>query len=67
MAELVNKTGPKSVAWDYFGLEKGADGRVIDNGRVIDDGRAICRLCRKRVLAKHGSTSNLFSHLKNNY
>ena len=61
MAELVNITGTKSVAWDYFGLEKGAD------GRVVDDGSAVCRLCCKRVLAKHGNTSNLFSHLKNNH
>ena len=61
MAELVNKTRTKSVAWDYFGLEKGAD------GRVVDDGSAVCRLCRKRMLAKHGNISNLFSHLKNNH
>ena len=58
MVELVNKTVTKSVAWDYFGLEKGADGRVGDDGSAI---------CRKRVLAKHGNTSNLFSHLKNNH
>jgi len=42
-------------------LAKGAD------GRAVDDGTAICRLCLKRVLAKHGNTSNLFSHLKNNH
>ena len=52
MAELVNKTGTKSIAWDYFSLEKGAD------WRVVDDGSAICHLRRKRVLAKHGNTLN---------
>jgi len=56
MAELLSKTGMKSIAWDYFVLAKGAD------GRVVDDGTAICRLYHKRVLAKHGNTSNLFSH-----
>ena len=61
MAELVNKTGMKSVAWDYFSLEKGADGRVVDFES------AVCRLCHKRMLAKHGNTLNLFSHLKNNH
>ena len=57
MAELVNKTRMKSVAWDYFGLEKHGDGRMF-NGES-----AICHLCCKRVLAKHGNTSNLFSLL----
>jgi len=61
MGELLGKTGTKSVAWNYFGLVKGAD------GRAVDDGTAICRLCRKCVLAKHGNTSNLFSHLKNDH
>ena len=61
MGELLGKTGTKSVAWDYFGLAKGAD------GRAVNDGTAICHLCQKCALAKHGNTSNLFSHLKNNH
>ena len=61
MAELVNKTRMKSAAWDYFGLEKRGDGRVVSGES------AICHLCLKRMLAKHGNTSNLFSNLKNNH
>ena len=60
MAKLVSKSGTKSVVWDFFGLELGKD------GKPVDDGSAICRSCRKRVLAKHGNTSNLLAHLRTN-
>ena len=59
--ELLSKIETKSVAWNYFGLKKGSD------GNAIDDGGAICRTCRRRVLAKYGNTSNLMSHLKINH
>ena len=61
MAELARKSGTKSVIWDYFGLEVGAD------GKPVDDGSALCRSCRKRVIAKHGNTSNLLAHLRTNH
>ena len=57
MADLVSKSGTKSVVWQYFGLRKGTD------GVAIDDGTAVCHSCRKTVSAKHGNTSNLLAHL----
>ena len=61
MAEVASKSGTKSLVWDYFGLQLGAD------GKPVDDGSAVCRSCRKRVLAKHGNTSNLLAHLRTNH
>ena len=61
MAKLVSKSSTKSVVWDFFGLELGKD------GKPIDDGSPICRSYRKRVLAKHGNTSNLLAHLRTNH
>ena len=58
MADLVSKSGTKSVVWQYFGLRKGTDGVAIDDGTVV------CRSCRKTVSAKHGNTSNLLAHLR---
>ena len=49
MAILLSKTGTKSIAWDYFSLKKGADGKPVDE--VI----TICQLCRKHVSAKYGT------------
>ena len=59
--QLVSKSGTKSIVWDYCGLELGAD------GKPVNDRSAICRSCRKRVLAKHGNTSNLLAHLQTNH
>ena len=59
--EIIPKPGTKSEVWQYFGLLKGP------NGQAIDDGSAYCKLCRKKVLAKSGNTSNLKAHLKNNH
>ena len=62
MAEdSVSKTGTKSKAWDYFGLQKGED------GKLFDDGCAICRTCCGRVKAKYDNTLNLLSHLKSHH
>ena len=57
MADLVSKSGTKSVVRQYFGLRKGTDGVAIDDGTVV------CRSCRKTVSAKHGNTSNILAHL----
>ena len=59
--QLLPKPGTKCVVWDYFGLEQDK------NGRAIDDGTVICRTCRRRVVAKHGNTSNLLSYLRTNH
>ena len=59
--ELLNKSGTKSKAWNYFGLQKGANGKPIDNGS------AVCRICCARVKVKYGNTSNLMSNLKTNH
>ena len=61
MADLVSKSGTKSVVWQYSGLRKGTD------GVAIDDGTAVCRSCRKTVSAKHGNASNLLAHLRIHY
>ena len=53
--EIIPKPGTKSEVWQYFGLLKGPNGQAID------------KLCRKKVLAKSGNTSNLKAHLKNNH
>ena len=52
---------PKLPAIRYFGLEVGA------YGKPVDDGSALCRSCRKQVIAKHGNTSNLLAHLQTNH
>ena len=55
--ELVAKEGTTSHVWTFFGLNKEEGG----------SDKAICRLCRKSVLARGGNTSNLVSHLKNHH
>ncbi len=57
--EFVPKPGTKSELWTYFGMKKGSSGKAIDDGSVY------CKLCRSRVHAKGGNTSNLRVHLKN--
>ncbi len=58
---IVPKANTVSPVWIYFGLE--ADGQ----GKLISKEIAICRLCNSRTSTKGGSTSNLFSHLKNHH
>ncbi len=48
----------QSELWQHFGLKKG------DNGKPIDDDSVYCRLCRRKVKAGSGNTSNLKAHLK---
>ena len=54
---LVSKPGTKSVVWEYFGVWS-------ENGKIVDDGIAVCRSCRRNVVAKQGNTSNVLSHLR---
>ncbi|XP_029360102.1 uncharacterized protein LOC115044903 isoform X2 [Echeneis naucrates] len=56
--DLVSKPRGKSIVWMYFGL------KADEKGQPLNSGEAICRLCRKIVLAKGGNTTNLRSHLK---
>lgn len=55
--DLISKPRGKSSVWLYFGL------KADENGQPLNSGGAICRLCRKVVLAKGGNTTNLRSHL----
>ena len=57
MTELADKSGTKSVVWGYFGIEVGADGKLVDNGS------AVCWNCLKRVMAKDGTILNLLAYL----
>ena len=57
MSELVVKSRT-SIIWDYYRLERGKDGKPVDNGS------AICCSCRKRVMARQGSASNLLAHFE---
>lgn len=56
--DLVSKPRSKSLVWLYFGL------KADEKGQPLNSGEAICRLCRKIVLAKGGNTTNLRSHLR---
>ena len=44
--KLLSKSGTKSKVWDYFGLQKGADGKPLDVGS------AVCRTCCAHVKMK---------------
>ncbi len=59
--QIMDKPGGKSVLWEYFGLEKGR------NGRPVEVNVAICRSCFQRVAAKNGNTSNLLTHLRTHH
>lgn len=56
--DLISKPRSKSLVWMYFGL------KADEKGQPLRTDEAICRLCRKIVLAKGGNTTNLRSHLK---
>ncbi|XP_059199467.1 uncharacterized protein LOC131979472 isoform X2 [Centropristis striata] len=56
--DLISKPRSKSSVWLYFGL------KADDKGQPLNSGEAVCRLCRKIVLAKGGNTTNLRSHLR---
>ncbi|KAM4584736.1 E3 SUMO-protein ligase ZBED1-like isoform 2-T2 [Odontesthes bonariensis] len=55
--DLISKQGGKSIVWLFFGF------KGDENGRPLNRDEAICRLCRKIVVAK-GNTTNLRSHLR---
>ena len=48
--QIMAKPGAKSLLWEYFGLEKGR------NGKPTDTDTAICRTCHKWVAGKNGNT-----------
>ncbi|KAL7404403.1 hypothetical protein ABVT39_014211 [Epinephelus coioides] len=56
--DLITKPRSKSIVWMYFGL------KADEKGQPLNSGEAVCRLCRKIVLAKGGNTTNLRSHLR---
>ncbi|XP_041790448.1 uncharacterized protein LOC121604870 isoform X2 [Chelmon rostratus] len=56
--DLISKPRSKSLVWMYFGL------KADEKGQPLNSGEAVCRLCRKIVLAKGGNTTNLRSHLR---
>lgn len=56
--DLITKPRSKSIVWLYFGL------KADEKGQPLNSGEAVCRLCRKIVLAKGGNTTNLRSHLR---
>ncbi|XP_035492110.1 uncharacterized protein LOC118312000 isoform X2 [Scophthalmus maximus] len=56
--DLISKPRSKSIVWLYFGL------KADEKGQPLNSVEAVCRLCRKIVLAKGGNTTNLRSHLR---
>ncbi|KAM9444824.1 uncharacterized protein Hap1MRO34_023872 isoform 2-T2 [Clarias gariepinus] len=48
----------KSAVWKFFGYPRDAA------GLVLSDGFPICKLCQKKVSAKGGNTTNMFTHLR---
>ena len=57
-SDLVAKKGTTSYVWNFFGVRK-------DDEKEKDT--AVCKLCRKSILARGGNTSNLTSHLRNHH
>ncbi|XP_073809273.1 uncharacterized protein isoform X2 [Danio rerio] len=51
----------KSAVWEYFGYYKDP------GGTIIADGRPVCRMCRKKVSARSGNTSNMQHHLRDHH
>ena len=56
--DLIPKPNCKSTVWRYFGLIPG------EGGKPLDPCNPICRLCRRIVHSKNGSTTNLRAHLR---
>lgn len=48
----------KSAVWKFFGYPRDTA------GLVLSDGFPICKLCQKKVSAKGGNTTNMFTHLR---
>ncbi|KAG1960255.1 zinc finger BED domain-containing protein 4-like [Pimephales promelas] len=51
----------KSVVWEYFGYLKDP------GGTILVDGYPVCRMCRKKVSARAGNTSNMMHHLRDHH
>ena len=59
--ELLSKSRTKKKAWNYFGLWKGADEKLLDNGSDV------CWTCHIHVKKNMVRFYNLIFHLKTNH
>ncbi|XP_039608399.1 zinc finger BED domain-containing protein 4-like [Polypterus senegalus] len=48
----------KSAVWEYFGYPENSD------GGILEDGIPMCKICRRKVCARGGNTSNFRAHLR---
>uniref|UniRef100_A0A8C4TFS3 BED-type domain-containing protein n=1 Tax=Erpetoichthys calabaricus TaxID=27687 RepID=A0A8C4TFS3_ERPCA len=48
----------KSAVWEYFGYPENPD------GAILEDGIPMCKICRRKVCARGGNTSNFRAHLR---
>lgn len=51
----------KSAVWEHFGYLKDP------GGTITVDGYPVCRMCRKKVSARSGNTSNMMHHLRDHH
>ncbi|XP_051771149.1 E3 SUMO-protein ligase ZBED1-like [Ctenopharyngodon idella] len=51
----------KSEFWKYFGFQKNAE------GLLVEDSFPLCKTCGWKVAVKHGYSSNMFAHLRDNH
>lgn len=47
-----------SPVWKYFGFLRGTE------GDLKEDDFPLCKLCYRRVAARHGTTTNMLNHLR---
>ena len=55
---LISKKRATSAVWAHFGIE------VDENDKTINANEVTCRICKKKVAVKDGSTTNMTAHLK---
>ena len=58
LLDLVKPKGTKLAVRSYFSLVKDSKGKQMSKDATI------CLMCKKKVIAKGGNTSNLLSHVK---
>ena len=56
-SHLVPKHKSSSIIWRYFGFKQ-------DD---VNQSEVLCRSCLTKIAAKHGSTTNMFHHLKQHH
>ena len=59
---LVQKNA-KITMWVYFGLTADENGVPVPNEEYM----LVCRMCKKAVMCRGGSTTNLFAHLQDTH